>query len=143
MPLSPSSIEKLHKDHAYMKALILRIKGMCSQRGVVDSCDNCATAKRDVCRSNVDQLIRNFVEVTLKHNLLETLYMEQGVPHEHRVAHNRAHLEMAEQLQQVRAVFSEDGNSLIAIEGIDQMLDCLEAHARDFDEPMEAYLQTA
>ncbi len=143
MALAQSSIEKLRQDHVYMIQLINRIKGMCPQRGVVASCADCSLGKQSVCRGNVEQLIRNFVEVTLKHNLLEGLYMEQGAPAEHRIAHNQAHLDIAEQLQHIRAVFSDDGNSLVAIEGIDQVLAALKTHETQFDAPLEEYLRMA
>ena len=39
---------------------------------------------------SVAQQIRGFVEMTLKHNLIESMYMEGIVPPAHRIAHNQA-----------------------------------------------------
>ncbi|QID17976.1 hypothetical protein G3580_10185 [Nitrogeniibacter mangrovi] len=143
MTISENTLAKLHADHAYMDALIRQIAGLCVSRGAVDSCDQCRPNRRTLCRSNVEQLIHTFVQVTLKHNLLESQCMEDEVPAEHRIAHNRAHARIGEQLQQLRAIFADDGNSLVAIEGIDRVQAALDDHLIEFDEALEAYLKAA
>jgi len=143
MALPESTFEKLAHDHAYMDALIGQIASLCTSREVAETCNDCAAGKRNLCRSNVEHMIQNFVQVTLKHNLLESLWMENSVPDAHRIAHNRAHLEIAEQLDQIRAVFADDGNSLVAIEGIDRIQATLRAHRLEFDHTLEALLKAA
>jgi hemerythrin len=133
-------VGKIHRDHDHMLELIARIKAVCTQRERVDSCNTCQPNVRVVCRGNIEQLIKTFVEVTLKHNLIESMYMEDGVPPAHRVAHNRAHLVIAEQLKAIRVVFAEDGNGILAIEGVDQALATLMAHFKDYDQDLEGYL---
>jgi len=143
MSLPESTFEKLAQDHTYIDVLIQQIASLCPSREVSDNCHQCAINKRNLCRSNVEHLIQNFVQVTLKHNLLESLWMEHSAPEAHRIAHNRAHLDIAEQLDQIRAVFADDGNSLVAIEGIDRIRATLRAHRHDFDAPLEAHLKAA
>ena len=126
-----------------MIELARRIKSLCTLRGDVGNCNNCEQTRFQVCHGNVEQLIRSFVEFTLKHNLIESLYMEDDVPKAHRIAHNQAHLEIAQQMKGIRAVFSEDGNCVLAIEGIDGVLDALLAHIEEFDQPLESYLLAA
>lgn len=133
-------IEKISRDHAQILELIARIKSECIQRDSVVNCNSCQPNSRMLCRGNIEHLIKLFVEVTLKHNLTESVYMEEGVPQAHRVAHNRAHLEIAEQLKAIRVTFSADGNSVMAIEGVEQALEMLMAHFRDFDQQLENYL---
>lgn len=133
-------VGKIRRDHDHMLELIARIKAVCTQRERVDSCNTCQPNLRVVCRGNIEQLIKTFVEVTLKHNLIESMYMEDGVPPAHRVAHNRAHLVIAEQLKAIRVVFAEDGNGILAIEGVDQALATLMAHFKDYDQDLEGYL---
>ena len=133
-------IEKISRDHTQILELIARIKAECIQRDSVVNCNACQPNSRMVCRGNIEHLIKLFVEVTLKHNLTESVYMEEGVPQAHRVAHNRAHLEIAEKLKAIRVTFSADGNSVMAIEGVEQALELLMAHFRDFDQQLEAYL---
>ena len=134
------AVEKIHRDHEYILEMVDRIKASCSRGDEVVDCTSCRPGTRQVCQGNVEQLIRVFVEFTLKHNLVESMYMEDGVPDAHRKQHNIAHLDIAEQLKAVRVVFSEDGNCILAINGIDLILHTLQAHFRDFDEPLEAYL---
>lgn len=136
------SVERIHRDHDHLVDLITRIKGLCTQRGVVENCRSCQPSQRNVCQGNVEQLILNFVEATLKHHLVETVYMTSA-PQEHRVAHMRAHMSIAEQLKSIRVVFSEDGNCVVAIDGVDAALESLFSHFRDFDEPLENYLLAA
>jgi bacterioferritin-associated ferredoxin len=143
MPFPETSIAKLHQDHAYMDALIQQIASLCLSRGSASSCGECRKANHQLCRANVDQLIHNFIQVVLKHNLLESLYMEQSVPEAHRTAHNRAHLRIAEELDAVHAVFSNDGNSLLAIEGIDRVRETLHRHHHEFDTPLQSLLRAA
>lgn len=133
-------VEKIRRDHDHMLGLIERIKAECTQRGRVDNCNACLPNLRVVCRGNIEQLIKSFVEVTLKHNLIESMYMEDGVPSTHRVAHNRAHMVIAEQLKAIRVIFSEDGNGILAIEGVDQALATLMTHFKDYDQELEGYL---
>ncbi len=135
-------VERISRDHEQILELIARIRSECIQRDSVVNCNACQPNSRMVCRGNIEYLIKLFVEVTLKHNLIESLYMEEGVPQAHRTAHNRAHMEIAEQLKAIRVVFSVDGNSVMAIEGVEQALDTLMAHFRDFDQQLEAYLFT-
>ena len=61
----------------------------------------------------------------------------------HRIAHNQAHMEIAQQLKAIRVVFSEDGNCVRAIEGIDRIHQTLQAHFTDYDQQLEAYLLEA
>lgn len=126
-----------------MNELMQRIKTACSQVGKVNNCNDCLPARRDVCQGNIEQLIRQFVEVALKHNLIESMYMENGVPQSHRVAHNKAHMGIAEQLKSIRVIYAEDGNGILAIEGIDRALRVLQAHISEYDQQLECYLLAA
>lgn len=139
-PLREQAVEKLRRDHDYLIELASRIKGLCSQRGLQENCRECQPNQRNVCQGNVEQLIRSFVEFTLKHNLIESVYMERGVPVAHRTAHIQAHMEIAEQMKTIRAIFSEDGNSVLAIDGIDGVLLTLLAHFQEFDLTLENHL---
>ena len=120
-----------------------RIKSLCTQGDEVSNCNGCERSKFQVCHGNIEQQIRTFVEFTLKHNLIESLYMDDGVPKAHRIAHTQAHLNIAQQMKTIRAVFSEDGNCILAIDGIDNVLEALLAHIEEFDQPLERYLLTA
>jgi hemerythrin len=133
-------IERIRRDHDHILELITRIKAECIQRDKVQNCNTCQPNFRMVCRGNIEQLIKSFVEVTLKHNLIESMYMEEGVPAAHRSAHNRAHMQIAEQLKAIRVVFTADGNGIQAIEGVEQALVTLTKHFKDFDEELEGYL---
>ncbi len=126
-----------------MIKLANRIKALCTQSDEVSNCNSCDRGKFQVCRGNIDQQIRSFVEFTLKHNLIESLYMTDVVPKAHRIAHTQAHLSIAQKMKSIRAVFSEDGNCILAIEGIDHVLESLLAHIEEFDQPLEQYLLTA
>lgn len=134
------AIEKIRRDHDYMIELVHRIKACCTQVGIIDNCRDCSPSHRHVCNNKIEYLIRAFVETTLKHNLIESLYMEEGVPATHRIAHNRAHLEIAGLLKEIRVVFSEDGNCVLAISGIDKVLEVLINHFAEFDQQLEKYL---
>ena len=134
-------VEKIRRDHQHMLELISRIQAECTQREKVNNCNACDTSLRQLCHGNIEALIKNFVDVTLKHNLIESIYMmEEGVPPEHRIAHNRAHMEISLQLKEIRVVFTRDGNCILAIEGVDQALASLLRHFKDFDEQLENYL---
>jgi len=131
---------RMRRDHDCMIELIQRIKATCTQVGAEANCDKCQPDRRQVCHSSVEQLIRSFVEVTLKHNVMESLYMDECVPAAHRQAHNQAHMAIAEQMKAIRVVLSEDGNCVLAIEGIDHVLSALLAHFSEFDQQLEGYL---
>lgn len=132
--------ERMRRDHDVMIGLMRRIQSLCTQPVKSGNCHCCQSSQRDICQATIDQLLRAFVEATLKHNLIESLYMEEGVPPAHRLAHNQAHMEIAQQLKAIRLVLSEDGNCVLAIEGIDRVFATLQAHATDYDEKLEAYL---
>jgi hemerythrin len=81
--------------------------------------------------------------MTLKHNLIESMYMEGIVPSAHRIAHNQAHMDIAQQLKEIRVVFSGDGNGIQAIEGIDRVRQTLLTHFQEHDQQLENYLAAA
>ena len=137
------AVEKIRRDHEQLLELIRRIKAECTQSHKIDHCNDCQPNLRQVCHGNIEQLIRRFVEMTLKHNLVESMFMAQLVPSAHRIAHNQAHIDMAEQLKTIRVVFSEDGNCVLAIEGIDAAQRALLAHFREYDQQLESYLLAA
>jgi len=123
-----------------MLELIQRIVAHCDQREQIVSCNVCNSGQKLVCHGNIEQLIRTFVEMTLKHNLVESMFMEEIAPTEHRIAHNQAHMDIARQLKEIRVVFFADGNGIKAIEGIDRVRQTLTEHFRDHDQQLEAYL---
>lgn len=133
--------QRMRRDHDAMLDLIRRIQGICNRRGAVDDCKQCHSDRRDVCQGSIEQLIHAFVEATLKHNAMESLYMEGYVPALHRLAHNQAHMRIAEQLKSIRVVLSGDGNSVQAIHGIDEVLATLQLHFTEFDQQLENYLR--
>jgi len=139
-PIGEDAVGRIRRDHERLMQLVDRIRSQCSQRGKIDSCNDCAVDRRGVCHGNIEQLIRTFVETTLKHNVIESMYMDNLVPATHRNAHNRAHMEIAQQLKSIRVVFSEDGHCVEAIEGIDQIYQTLLAHFREYDQQLESYL---
>lgn len=126
-----------------MLEMVQRIKSLCTQSNEVDNCNRCQLDQRQACQGSIEQLIRTFVEFTLKHNLIESLYMEDGAPIAHRIAHNQAHLLLAEQMKAIRVVLSEDGNCILAIEGIDRIREALQAHFAEYDQQLEGYLLPA
>ena len=134
------AVERMHRDHAYMLDLIHRIKATCDRSDRIDNCRDCQSNHREFCHSNIEQLVRAFVEATLKHNAIESLYMADNVPKAHRIAHNNAHLVIAEQLRAIRVIFTEDGNCVLAIHGIDKVLQTLQSHFQEFDRHLEDYL---
>lgn len=139
-PVGESAVERIRRDHERMLELIDRIRAECNQRGKLDNCNECAPNRRGVCHGNIELMIRTFVETTLKHNAIESMFMEETVPLEHRHAHNKAHMEIALQLQAIRVVFAEGGNGIVAIEGIDHVHQTLLEHFRDYDQQLESYL---
>jgi len=134
------AVERMRRDHEHMLGLIERIVAYCDQRDRLASCNDCQSTQHTVCHGNIELLIRAFVEMTLKHNLIESMYMDEIVPSEHRTAHNLAHMDIAQQLKEIRLVFTADGNGIQAIEGIDRVRQTLIGHFRDHDQQLEAYL---
>ncbi len=133
-------VAKLRQDHRYMVDLMHQIKALCGKSEAAVSCDHCPANQRVLCHDNLDQLIRTFVDVTLRHNLVESACMGDDVPREHRQAHMRAHLDIAEKLKAIRFVFSENGDGILAIEGIGAVFSTLSAHLVDYDQDLEQYL---
>lgn len=140
LQIREQAVQRMHRDHDDMIGLIHRIQALCDQRSTVDNCGGCRSDQREFCRSNVEQLVRAFVEATLKHNLMESVYMEDYVPDEHRRAHNRAHMAIAERLKGIRVELSADGNCVHAIIGIDEVLADLRSHFTEYDQQLECYL---
>ena len=138
--MSIETVERMHRDHAHLVDMVARIKGLCGKTTPQKNCLACPQVERSVCQGNVEQLILSFVEMTLKHQLVESVHMQNKVPDSHRFAHIESHSLIAEQLKKIRAVFSDDGNCIVAIEGIDHALDSLLAHIKEFDQPFENYL---
>lgn len=142
-PIREQAVEKMRRDHEHMLQLIERIQAQCDQRDRLDSCQDCHSSQRGVCHGNIEQMIRSFVEMTLKHNLIESMYMDEIVPTAHRIAHNQAHMDIAQQLKEIRVVFTGDGNGIQAIEGIDRVRESLFSHFKEHDEKLEGYLAAA
>jgi hemerythrin len=138
--MGEEAVERIRRDHDHMLQLIDRIRAECTERGRIDNCGDCSQSRQGVCHGNIEQMIRAFVETTLKHNLIELMFMEDRVPPAHRLAHNQAHMDIAQQLKAIRVVFSEDGNCILAIEGIDHVHQTLLTHFKEFDLQLEAYL---
>ena len=138
--MGEEAVERIRRDHEHMLQLIDRIRAECTERGRIDDCGDCSQSRQGVCHGNIEQMIRAFVETTLKHNLIELMFMEDRVPSAHRLAHNQAHMDIAQQLKAIRVVFSEDRNCVLAIEGIDQVHQTLLAHFKDYDQQLEGYL---
>ena len=134
------AIARIREDHDYMIDMIRRITASCSQIGLIENCNDCTSAHRQFCNASIESLIRAFVEFTLKHNLTESMYMEECVPPAHRAAHNLAHMDIAEHLKRIRVVFAKDGNGILAIEGIEETLRTLKQHFKEFDRELEEYL---
>lgn len=139
-PIRAQAIDRIHRDHDYMIELAHRIKAACTQNGTVENCNECHQDQRQLCHGNINDLIRLFVETAQKHNLYEVLLMSEGVPLAHRIAHQQAHLALADQMKAIRVVFSAAGDCIVAIEGIDRVLDTLLLHGQEFDSQLEAYL---
>jgi hypothetical protein len=139
-PIEGQAVERIRRDHEHLLDLAHRIQAVCSQRGKVKSCGECHSNLRHVCHGNIEQLVRLFVEATLKHNVIESIYMDGCVPHAHQTAHNQAHTHIAHKLKDIRVEFSEDGNCVLAIVGIDNALAALHAHFEEYDAELERYL---
>ena len=133
---------KLRSDHAFMVELMERIKALCSGGDTVENCYGCASNHRALCHENIDQLVKSFVDVTLRHNLVESACMQNSVPREHRIAHNRAHMEIAEQMKAIRLIFKQNGDGVTAIVGISEVFKTLSNHLTEFDSQLEQYLLT-
>lgn len=142
-PSREQAVDRIRVDHEYMIELARRIAASCTRGNTTDNCDECPPQQRQICHGNIDELIRTFVEVTQKHNLYESLFMQEGVPLAHRLAHNQAHMDLAEQMKAIRLVFSDDGDCVIAIDGIDAVLRTLLAHIEEYDAKLEEYLLAA
>lgn len=131
---------KLRQDHAYIVDLMQRITALCTQRETTENCEGCESGQRNICHENIGQLVRTFVEVTLRHNLIESAYMAELVPVAHRVAHNRAHMAIAEQLQAIRVIYAANGNGVLAIAAVERTIATIAAHLAEHDRELEAYL---
>lgn len=134
------ALDKIRRDHDYLFDLMDRIEAVCCQRDDAIDCRSCGAERRLVCQGDVLQLLRTFTEATLKHHAVEAFYMSDAAPAEHRTAHARAHMEIAGKLQAIRVEFSEDGNCIRAIDGIEQAVAAIRAHIEAFDLPLERYL---
>lgn len=141
--IGEEAVERIRRDHGHMLHLIDRIGAECTERGTITNCNDCHATRHGICHGNIEQLIRSFVETTLKHNLIESMFMEEHVPAAHRMAHNQAHIDIAQELKNIRIVFSEDGNCVLAIEGIDRIHKILLDHLKEHDAQLEAYLLQA
>ena len=139
-PIREQAVDRMRRDHEYIIELARRIKASCTQGNDIDNCNECRPNQRQVCHGNIEHLIRTFVEATQKHHLIESLLMEDGVPQPHRIAHRRAHVDLTGQMKAIRVVFSADGNCIVAIEGIDNILKTLLAHFEEYDQELEKYL---
>ncbi len=142
-PIGGHAVEKIQRDHEHLLALIQRIDAECDQQGILESCADCHSKRRAVCHGNIEQLIRAFIETTLKHNFIESMFMEDLVPEAHRIAHNQAHMDIAAQLKEIRVIFSDDNNCILAVAGIEKVRQSLIEHFKDFDQQLEGYLAEA
>ena len=134
---------KLHEDHAYLQALMAQISALCDRGELAAGCNGCAPKQRTSCNSDIENLIRTFIEATLHHNMLESACMQEIAPREHRHAHNQAHLMIAERLKSVRLDFRQTGNGVAAIREIAEIMALLTEHINSYDEQLEAYLLAA
>ena len=134
------AVEKIQRDHDYLFELMERIEAVCDRRDDEIDCRSCLSGRRIVCQGNVHQLIQTFTEATLKHHAVEAFYMADAAPPEHRKAHARAHMAIAEKLKAIRVEFSEDGNYITAIDGVEEAVAAIRAHIDEFDAPLEQML---
>lgn len=139
-PINTEAVEMMLRDHKHLLQLIQRIEDQCTPNDRPERCRDCPEPQRGVCHGNIEQLIRAFVEATLKHNLTESAFMEGVLPTVDRVAHNRAHMEIAQQLKEIRVVFSGDGNGIQAIEGIARVRQTLLSHFKEHDLLLEFHI---
>jgi hypothetical protein len=126
-----------------MIELMEEIRGLCVRGAADDDCTACPVSQRTLCGSNIEQSIRVFIEVAMRHNLIESACMDISVPRAHRIAHNLAHIEMAEQMEAIRRAFEVSGNGAVAVEEIGAMLETHANHFADYDLPLESYLLAA
>lgn len=136
-------VAKLRQDHAYLIELMEEIRGLCDRGEPDRSCTACPVSRRTICGSNIEQSIRTFIEITLRHNLIEAACMDINVPRAHRIAHNLAHIEMADQMEAIRRAFEASGNGAVAVEEIGALLDTQANHFVEYDLPLEKYLLAA
>ncbi len=136
-------VTKLREDHAYLHELMAQISTLCERDEQVAGCKACSPQRQTNCISNIEHLIRTFIEATLHHNMLESACMQDLVPREHRLAHNQDHLLIAERLKAVRMDFRQTGNGIAAIDDIAGVMNMLAAHIDQFDQPLEGYLLAA
>ena len=134
---------KLHEDHAYLQALMAQISALCDRGDLTAGCNGCASQQRTSRTSDIENLIRTFIEATLHHNMLESACMQDKAPREHRLAHNQAHLMIAERLKAVRLDFRQTSNGVAAIRDISEIMTLLTEHINSYDEQLEAYLLAA
>jgi hemerythrin len=134
------AVEKIRRDHDYLFELMARLEAVCAKRDEEINCRSCGGEVRAVCQGNVSELIQTFTELTLKHHAVEAFYMSDAAPQEHRTAHLKAHIRIAEQLKAIRVQFSDDGNSVTAIDGVEQTVAMIRAHIDEFDRPLEEFL---
>lgn len=136
-------VAKLRQDHDYMVGLMAQIRRLCMHGDGAENCNCCTVGQRTMCNSEIVQSIRTFVDVALRHNLIESACMADHVPRDHRVAHNRAHIAIAQQLEGIRQTFSESGNGVVAVAELAALFDVLSAHIDEFDHQLEQYLLAA
>lgn len=137
-------VSRIQEDHAYMIELMQRIMTLCGKVGQGGSCNGCEARHRALCNENIEWLIRTFVDFTLHHHLLESTLMAEGVvPQEHRKAHIRAHIALAEQMKAIRIIHAKEGNGIVAIEGVTELFATLASHLTDYDGPLEEFLLAA
>lgn len=137
------AIARMHQDHAHMADLIRRIEASCVRDVGAPGCIRCNPTRYQACRGSIDDLIRSLVEVTLKHNAMEALAMRDHAPPEHRQAHQQDHVRIAERMNGIRVVLSQDGDCVLAIAGIDEVLASFESHNARYDRELEGYLEAA
>lgn len=134
---------KLHEDHAYLQALMAQITALCERGDLTSGCNGCAPQQRTSCNTDIENLIRTFIEATLHHHMLESACMQELTPREHRHAHNRAHLVIGERLKAVRLDFRQTGNGVATIREITAITALLTQHINSYDEQLESYLLAA
>ena len=136
-------VAKLRQDHAYLIELMEEIRGLCDREEPARGCTACPVSRRTICGSNIEQSIRIFIEITLRHNLIEAACMDNNVPRAHRIAHNLPHIEMADVMEAILRTFEASGNGAVAVEEIGALLDTQAKHFVEYDLPLEKYLLAA
>lgn len=137
------AIDKIHRDHAYLVELMQKVDSVCTNPAPEKACKDCGNTHRVVCNGNLEQLIRTYAEGTLKHHMVESAYMTDAVPKDHRIAHAQAHLAIAERLRAIHVRFCADGNCIKAIEAMDAAFQSVHEHIEKFDGPLEQYLRAS